>query len=83
MASRTSPNNRLPDFFRVSTRINKNILQSRDYQLTRHKPNTSFHLLIVVVDERRSAAEAESGTLAESGIAAADKKVVDWRNIGV
>ena len=35
------------------------------------------------MDERRSAAEAESGTLAESGIAAADKKVVDWRNIGV
>ena len=35
------------------------------------------------MDERRSAAEAESGTLAESGIAAADKRVVDWRKIGV
>ena len=35
------------------------------------------------MDERRSAAEAESGTLAESGIAAVDTKVVDWRNIGV
>lgn len=47
-----------------------------------HKPNTSFHLLIVVVeDERRSA--AGSGTLVESGIAVADKEIEDWRNIEV
>ena len=84
MASRTSPNNRLQDFFFEFPQDSvKHILVSWDHQLTRHKPNTSFHLLIVVVDERRSAADSEPGTLAESGIAAADKKVVDWRNIGV
>ena len=33
------------------------------------------------MDERRSA--AGSGTLAGSGIVAVDKKVEDWRNIGV
>jgi hypothetical protein len=37
-------------------------------------------LIVVVEDERKSA--AGSGTLAGSGIAAADK-IVDWRNIGV
>jgi len=47
----------------------------------RHKPNTNFHLLTVVVeDERKSAAGA--GTPAGSGIA--DKEqVADWRNIRV
>jgi hypothetical protein len=38
-------------------------------------------LIVVVEDERRSA--AGSDTPVGSGIAAADKKVVDWRNIGV
>ena len=38
-------------------------------------------MTVVVEDERRSAADSDSGTLAESGIAAPDK-VVD-RNIEV
>ena len=47
-----------------------------------HKPNTNSHLLSVFVeDEHISAADSDSGTLAESGIAAPDK-VVD-RNIEV
>ena len=63
-------------------------MSRKHHQLTRHKPNTSSHLLIVVVeDERRSAADsgtpAESGIAVGSGIGAADNKMIaDWR-IGV
>jgi hypothetical protein len=87
MASRTSPNNRLQDYFSTK-RISKKryfllSIEGRS-KLTRHKPNTNFHLLVFVVDERRFAADSDSGTLAESGIAAAvaaDRKVEDWSNM--
>lgn len=93
MASRTSPSNRLQDCASTKTRTGSvkkiSISMSRKHhQLTRHKPNTSSHLLIVVVeDERRSAADsgtpAESGIAVGSGIGAADNKMIaDWR-IGV